>query len=132
MSDVVNRVTGELKKSVNTPDYPTADWIINPDLSSLTSVPNKYWKVSGDDVLEMTQAEKDVVHTPYHWFYHCDTEDKFFCEIVGSEPTQCKNSAGHTISEVFNEDPQDSFQEGSDIFCLYAEATEGLVLAKEL
>lgn len=61
MSDVVNRTTCEYLKSVNTPDYPVEDWIINPDLSALEEVPQKYWKIDGDNVLEMTQAEKDAV-----------------------------------------------------------------------
>ncbi|MBT8428494.1 MAG: hypothetical protein KJN79_01140 [Gammaproteobacteria bacterium] len=47
-------------QSVNTPDYPVLDWIINPDLSALTGVPQKYWKVVGDTVVEMTQGEKDA------------------------------------------------------------------------
>jgi hypothetical protein len=47
--------------SVNTPDYPSADWIINPDLSALTGVQRKWWKIVGDDVLEMEQAEKDLL-----------------------------------------------------------------------
>lgn len=61
MSDVVNRTTGQYLKSVNTPDYPEADWIINPDLSALAGVPGRYWKISGDRVLEMTRAERDAV-----------------------------------------------------------------------
>lgn len=61
MSDVVNKTTLQYLKSVNTPDYPTEDWLINPDLSALSAVPQMYWKVSGELVLEMTQAEKDVV-----------------------------------------------------------------------
>lgn len=61
MSEVINRTTLELKDSVNTPDYPVAQWIINPDLSGVASVPKKYWKIVGDNVEEMTQAEKDVV-----------------------------------------------------------------------
>ena len=61
MSDVVNRITCEHLKSVNTPDYPIEDWVINPDLSSLSDIPTKYWKCEGDLVLEMTQGEKDVV-----------------------------------------------------------------------
>jgi len=63
MSNVINRTTKQYKESVNTPDYPVADWIINPDLSALTSVPEKYWKIVGDDVVEMTQTEKDTVDT---------------------------------------------------------------------
>lgn len=61
MADVVNRTTVQYLQSVNTPDFPVEDWIINPDLSALTGVPQKYWKVVGDTVVEMTQPEKDAV-----------------------------------------------------------------------
>jgi len=60
-ADVINRTTLELKLSVNTPDFPVGTWIISPDLSALTAVPQKYWKISGDLVLEMTSGEKAVV-----------------------------------------------------------------------
>ena len=61
MADVLNRTTGELLKSVHTPDYSTATHIINPDLSSVSGVPSKYWGISGDTVSEKTQTEKDTV-----------------------------------------------------------------------
>jgi hypothetical protein len=63
MANVVNRtaVPVVVLYSVNTPDYPETEWIINPDLTALASVPQKYWKVSGDLVIEMTAAEKAVV-----------------------------------------------------------------------
>lgn len=61
MSDVVNRTTKQYFKSVNTPDFPAADWIINPDLTALIGVPSKYWNISGDTITEMSQAEKDQV-----------------------------------------------------------------------
>ena len=61
MATVINRSTKSLFYSVNTPDYSDIDWIINPDLSQLTSVPQKYWKIYGDLVLEMTTPEKAVV-----------------------------------------------------------------------
>jgi hypothetical protein len=37
------------------------DWIINPDLSSVVGIAEKYWKISGDSVLEMTSEEKAIV-----------------------------------------------------------------------
>ncbi len=46
--------------SVNTPDYPVADWIHNPDLSALAGIPKNHWIVVGDTVREMTAAEKDT------------------------------------------------------------------------
>jgi hypothetical protein len=58
MANVINRTTLQYLKSVNTPNYPTAAWIINPTLPQIAP---KYWKISGDDVLEMSQAEKDAV-----------------------------------------------------------------------
>ncbi len=61
MSDVVNRTTLEYRRSVNTPDFPSADWIINPDLSAILTVPQKHRKINGDLVVEMTQSEKDAV-----------------------------------------------------------------------
>lgn len=47
--------------SINTPDYSTLTWIINPDLSSVSSVPEYYWKVSGDNIVEMNSGEKNQV-----------------------------------------------------------------------
>lgn len=63
MANVVNRTAVPLQilYSVNTPDYDPADWIINPDLTILDTVPLKYCKVSGDLIVEMTPAEKAVV-----------------------------------------------------------------------
>lgn len=67
MADVIHRTdrdaSGALLQlySVNTPDYSVVNWIINPDLSALGSVPKYYWKTVGDTVVEMTQGEKDVV-----------------------------------------------------------------------
>ena len=62
MSDVVNRTTVQYLTSVNTPDFPSGTWIINPDLSLLLGiVDQKFWKVVVDDVLEMTTPEKDAV-----------------------------------------------------------------------
>ncbi len=62
MSDVVHRTTLEYRVSVHTPDFPSGTWVINPDLSLLVGlIERKYWKVVGDDVLEMTQPEKDAV-----------------------------------------------------------------------
>ena len=63
MSNVLNRTTKQYLISVSTPDYPDVDWIINPDLSSVEGIAQKYWKISGDSVLEMTSEEKVVVDT---------------------------------------------------------------------
>jgi len=61
MADVLNRTTLQYLRSVNTPDFPVLDWVINPDLTAVVGVPQKYWKLTGDIVSEMTQPEKDAV-----------------------------------------------------------------------
>jgi len=61
MANVLNRSTKQYVASVNTPEYPVAEWIVNPDLSGVVGVPNKYWVVNGDVVTAMSQAEKDAV-----------------------------------------------------------------------
>jgi len=65
MSNAVEKITLIPSYSVNTPDYPTIDYLINPaGLPALDAVPVpiKYRKlISGDtDVGEMTQGEKDA------------------------------------------------------------------------
>lgn len=58
---VANKVTVYLT-SVNTPDYEEQpNTLINPDLSGVSEIAQAYWKVSGTDVVEMTQAEKDAI-----------------------------------------------------------------------
>jgi hypothetical protein len=51
--------------SINTPEYSTDDWLINPDLSGVSGVPEYYWKVTGTPpagaVEEMSTSEKDSV-----------------------------------------------------------------------
>lgn len=61
MADVLNRTTRQYLKSVNTPDYPPAEWIINPDMSPVEGVPNRYWIITGDVVSEMSTGEKAIV-----------------------------------------------------------------------
>ena len=61
MGTVINRTTKKLYRSVNTPDYPTDEWIQNPDLSNVNDVSQLYWKLVGDDVVEMDQSEKDAI-----------------------------------------------------------------------
>lgn len=60
MSNVLNRTTLQYQTSVNTPDFPVVDWIINPDLSAVQGVDKKYWVVDGDSIRQMTTVEKDA------------------------------------------------------------------------
>lgn len=42
-----------------TPNSP--DVLINPDISAVKNVPVKFWKRSGDSIVEMSKAEKDAI-----------------------------------------------------------------------
>jgi len=61
MADVINRTTLQYLQSINTPDYPDIDWIVNPDLSGLIGIPQKYWKIVGDTVVQMDTTEQAAV-----------------------------------------------------------------------
>lgn len=61
MANVLNRSTKELRRSVNTPEYPAEDWIINPDLSAVDGYASKYWVISGDTVSLMDEAARAAV-----------------------------------------------------------------------
>jgi hypothetical protein len=58
MSTVLNRITKQFIASANTPDYPAAGWIVNPDMSAVNGQPPKYWKITGDSVSLMTAGEQ--------------------------------------------------------------------------
>lgn len=49
--------------SAHTPDFPDTEWLHNPSSFSALfgAVPSKYWKVVGDDIVEMETAEKQDV-----------------------------------------------------------------------
>lgn len=63
MADVLNRTTKVHQQSVNTPDFPTAAWIINPDLSAVVGFESKYWTITGDVVTLMSVSERAAVDT---------------------------------------------------------------------
>jgi hypothetical protein len=65
MANVLNRTTLEYLQSVNTPDFPEQDWIINPDLSSVEGVSSRYWKIDGDSVIPMTAEEQAAFDTAH-------------------------------------------------------------------
>ena len=59
----LHRTTKNLLPSVASADLPEvqSNYIEEPDLSAVTGVEVKYWKITGDVINEMTQAEKDTV-----------------------------------------------------------------------
>lgn len=61
MATVLNRTTKQLITSANTPDYPVADWIIEPNLSAVIGFASKYWIIIGDVVSLMDPAARAAV-----------------------------------------------------------------------
>lgn len=71
MADAIHRTDRDYRGyllrvfSINTPEYSTDDWLINPDLSNVSGVPEYYWKVTGTPpggtVEEMSTSEKNTV-----------------------------------------------------------------------
>lgn len=56
MANVLNKTTLEFRRSVNTPDYDEADWLINPDLTQVADLDSRYW------VLETHNVDGDEIH----------------------------------------------------------------------
>jgi hypothetical protein len=63
MGDYVHRTTKQYLQSVSPNDLPEplANYIEDPDLSSVVGVPNIYWIITGDVITEMSQGQKDTV-----------------------------------------------------------------------
>jgi hypothetical protein len=61
MANVLNRTTKVFHSSVNTPDYPVEDWIINPNLDAVVGFAPRYWIITGDVITLMDQAARDAV-----------------------------------------------------------------------
>lgn len=60
MADVINRNTMRIHLSVNTPDYPEPEFMIING-KTLPTCESKYWKIIGDEIVEMSSEEKAVV-----------------------------------------------------------------------
>lgn len=63
MGNYLHRTTKQYLVSVspNELQEAPANYIEDPDLSSVAGVPNRYWKITGDVITEMNQSEKDAV-----------------------------------------------------------------------
>lgn len=55
MANIINRTTLQYIENVNASCCNGFEWIINPELPECEA---KYWKIIGDEVLEMTAEEK--------------------------------------------------------------------------
>src|SRR5690606_13245757 len=99
MANVVNKIfTGSLPigngeivlfKSVNTPDFDSELWIINPDLSLVDGYSKKYWKLDGYNVIPMTFDEQVLVDGYYNNSFN---KDILLIDYVESSNTQSTTS----------------------------------------
>lgn len=103
MGMVVHKTNFAVLKSVNTPDYDPSDWLINPDVSALASVPEKYWKIVSNEVVEMTTEEKTVVDNTgvsYQANYQVKTYDNY---ILSTEKWYETDNLDETYSGLAKE-----------------------------
>jgi len=63
MGTVANRVTTPVVVYTvpDTSVFSPADWLIDPSLAAVRNVPQKYWIIQGDQIVEMSQADQDAV-----------------------------------------------------------------------
>lgn len=65
MPDVMHRVTLEIRRSVDTNRAPVQVWvhILDPAtfFAAVRNVPEQYWELDGDNLIEMDQTKKDNV-----------------------------------------------------------------------
>lgn len=61
MAVVLNRTTKQLIPFAHTPNFPVADWIINPDLSAVAGQPTRYFIITGDVVTLASAAEQVAI-----------------------------------------------------------------------
>ena len=63
MGAILNRSSLQYIEFVNTPDYDSTVWVIDPDLSAVTAVPSIFWFINSDNsISEMTAAQKDTAY----------------------------------------------------------------------
>lgn len=64
MSRVFNRTDGRFLFAVHIPDFSSADWILNPDLTEVVKEPTKYWIIDppgSDTIRAATAGEKTTI-----------------------------------------------------------------------
>lgn len=104
MANVLNRTTKEYRVSVNTPDFPIEDWIINPDMSSVNGINPKYWAIEGDIVREMTNIEKNVVDANESATVEANAKAAAKAVVDGADPIMNKTLTA--IAEVIQDELQ--------------------------
>lgn len=81
----INKATKEYFVAVNPDDYDLSDWVVVDDVSTIQTIPIEYWKVSGNNIVEMTQSEKDAVdalNLDFHKQEKCENIDTRTRELI--------------------------------------------------
>lgn len=93
MAWVVNKTTFQVLYNVNTPDYPTEQWLINPDLSTIKHLNPAFLSVGvndeGDEVL-MSMTPDQIDSFPQH-----------VQEAQVAKITELENSYNNTVQSGF-------------------------------
>lgn len=82
MANVLNKITKQYLRSVNTPDYPTSEWLINPVIPDCDP---KFWVIEGDTIREMAQAEKDAYLYLYESTVYLIVEKHLLVNVDGAD-----------------------------------------------
>ena len=85
MSTVLHRITKQYKTSVNTPDFPVAEWIINPKMPEGWGSETRYLKIVGDVVSLQSRAERDA------------TDDALKTERINEQVAQLDVDDDHAV-----------------------------------
>ena len=62
MSNVVHRITLQLKVSADPAEHDVSEWLIDP---TIPDAPKRHWVVEGDDLREATEEEKGPIEVEY-------------------------------------------------------------------
>lgn len=102
MANVLHKTTtpADYRQSVHTPDYPEADWYINPDISAVAAVPTRYWTVGTNPVTEMNQAAKDAVDAAIVAAVKASSKAEATASIDGNGGYHLRAIANLTIDEI--------------------------------
>ena len=82
MSNILNKLTKQYLRSVNTPDFSPDEWLINPILPECDQ---KFWLIEGDSIREMTPAEKDAYTYTYESTAYLIAEKQLRTNIDGAD-----------------------------------------------
>jgi hypothetical protein len=106
-------MTKGLWEGVDPSGYPVEDWIHDPDLTVVAGLDSKYWKITGDVVSAMSEAEKAAVDQPERYaamaadvtdylYGHFDEQTQDSLELMYTKAvrTNQTNRADHIESAI--------------------------------